>query len=126
MEMIALLLIKPGPLRDGIDALLVSRAGEHLVAHSSYTGAALDFCRHNAAELIIIEVRPEDRLILDIVCDMKALCPQGKVLALIHDENDRKPAEQALVDLALSVGTPAPRLKASIEELVISSAGGGS
>jgi DNA-binding NarL/FixJ family response regulator len=119
--MIALLLIRPGPLRDGLDALMVSISDVQLVAHPNDAGAALDFCRQNKTELIVLEVRPDDRELLKIVSEMKTLCPQGNVLALIHDESERKPAEQAQVDLILSVGTPASKLKVEIEGLARSS-----
>lgn len=119
--MIALILIKPGPLRDGMDALLVSIAEVHLVAHPNDAEAALDFCEHNITELIVLEVKPGQRDMLNIVGDMKALCPQGNVLALIHDENDRVAAERAQADLILSAGMPAYKLNAAIKALANSS-----
>lgn len=120
--MIALLLIRPGPLRDGLDALLVSIPEVHLVAHSSNSMTAIDFCRKNETDLIVIEIRSGDREVLIVVPKMKALCPRGHVLALIHSENDRLPAEQAKADLIMSVGAPASKLKAGIEELARASA----
>lgn len=119
--MIALLLIKPGPLRDGLDALMVSISDVQLVAHSNDAEAALDFCKQNNTELVVLEVRPDDHDLLNIVSEMKALCPQGHVVALIHDEKDRRSAEQAEADLVLIVGTPAAKLKVGIEGLVRSS-----
>ncbi len=119
--MIALLLIRPGPLRDGMDALMVSIPDVQLVAHSNDAETALDFCRQNKADLIVIEVRPDDRDLLNIVSEMKALCTKGNVLALIHDENNRLSAEMAQVDLVLSIGTPAAKLKVGIDELIHSS-----
>lgn len=119
--MIALLLIRPGPLRDGMDALMVSIPDVQLVAHSNDAETALDFCRQNKADLIVIEVRPDDRDLLNIVSEMKALCTEGNVLALIHDENNRLSAEMAQVDLVLSIGTPAAKLKVGIDELIHSS-----
>ena len=116
--MIALLLIRPGPLRDGLDALMVSFPDVQLVAHSNDADAALNFCRKNNTELIVLEVRPDHSDLLNIVSEMKTLCPQANVLALIHDENDRRPAELAQVDLILSIGTPAAKLKVGIEGLV--------
>lgn len=119
--MIALLLIRPGPLRDGMDALMVSIPDVQLVAHSNDAETALDFCRQNKADLIVIEVRPDDRDLLNIVSEMKALCTEGNVLALIHDENNRLSAEMAQVDLVLSIGTPAAKLKVGIDGLIHSS-----
>lgn len=119
--MIALLLSRPGSLRDGIDALLTANSQIDLIVHPSDAEAALDFCKRNMTELIILEIRPDDRDILNIVCELKTLCPQGYVLGLIQDENDRRPAEVAQVDLIMSVGTPAHKLKSSIEALTYSS-----
>jgi len=89
-----------------------------LVAHSNDAEAALDFCRKNKTELIVIEVKPDDRELLKIVSEMKTLCPRGNVLALIHEEDDRRNAELAQSDLVLSIGTPASKLKDGIERLV--------
>jgi DNA-binding NarL/FixJ family response regulator len=114
--MITLLIIRPGPLLDGLDALLISIPEVQLVAHSSSVEAALGFCRQNKTELIILEVRHDNGGLLNVVPEMKALCPQGSVLALIHDESDRQTAELAQVDRILSVGIPASKLKSEIEE----------
>ena len=114
--MITLLLIRPGPLLDGLDALLTSIPEVQLVAHSSSAEAALGFCRQNKTELIILEVRHENGDLLNVVPEMKALCPGGNVLALIHDESDRQTANLAQVDRILSVGISASKLKNEIEE----------
>jgi DNA-binding NarL/FixJ family response regulator len=115
--MITLLLIRPGPLLDGLDALLISLPEVQLVAHSSSAEAALGFCRQNKTELIILEVRHDNGGLLNVVPEMKTLFPQGNVLALIHDESDRQSAELAQVDRILSIGIPASKLKIEIEEL---------
>jgi hypothetical protein len=54
------------------------------------------------------------------VPDMKALCPQGQVIALIHEEKDREPAEKSGVDVVLTTGMRAAKLKEKITEIVSS------
>jgi DNA-binding NarL/FixJ family response regulator len=119
--MITLLLIRPGALLDGVDALLVSIPGVQMDAHSNNADTALEFCKQNNTELVILEVRPDDRGLLNIVSEIKGLCPQGHVVAIIHDEKDRQCAEQSGVDLIMSIGTRASELKESIKELANSS-----
>lgn len=116
--MIVLLVVKPGPLRDGLNALLYAIPEVQLVAQATDANAALDFCQGRPIELMILEVKPGDRDLLAKVPDMKAHCPQGQVIALIHDEDDRGAAEQVGMELIVNVGTRAPVLKAQIEDVV--------
>ena len=118
--MIVLLAVKPEPLRDGLDALLYATPGVQLVAHANDTNASLRFCQQHPVDVIILEVRPSDRGLLANVPNMKSLCPQGQVVALISDEKDRKPAEDAGVDVVLTSGVRAVKLKEMISEIVTS------
>ncbi len=115
--MIVLLVGKPGPLRDGLDALLYATPEVQLVAHANDTNAALEFCQQHPAKLIILEVRPGDRDILGNVQELKKLNPQGQVIALIHEEKDREPAEASGVDVVLTSGMRAAKLKEKIFEI---------
>jgi hypothetical protein len=54
---------------------------------------------------------------------MKAICPQGQVIALIHDEEDRGPVEAAGADTVLSLGISAAKLREAITEVVYSDMG---
>ena len=116
--MIVLLVGKPGPLRDGLDALLYATPEVQLVAHATDTNAALEFCQQHPTELIILEVRPGDRGLLAIVPDMKALFPHGQVVAIIHDEGDREATAKSGVDFVLTTGMRAAKLNKKINEIV--------
>ena len=118
--MIVLLAVKPGPLRDGLDALLYVTPEVQLVAHANDTSAALEFCQQHPAKLVIFEVRPGDKDLLAKVPEMKALYPQGQVMALIHDEGDRELAEKSGVDVVLTAGMRAAELKKVITEITLS------
>ena len=113
----ALLVIKPGPLRDGLDALLSSIPDVQLVAHPTNTNAVLDFCQKNPNTLIIMEIKPGDRALLADVPEMKVICHNSQVIALIHDEDDRGAAEQAGMDLVVDVAIGAPELKEIIKDV---------
>ena len=117
--MIVLLAVKPGPLRDGLDALLYATPEMQLVAHANDTSATLAFCQQHPTKLIILEVRTGERDLLEKVPEMKALHPQGQVVALIHDEGDREPAEKYGVDIVLTTGMRAVKLKEKITEMVV-------
>jgi DNA-binding NarL/FixJ family response regulator len=116
--MIVLLLLKPGSLRDGLNALLSTISDVQLVVHAHDSSAALEFCRKNPNTLIIMEIKSGDRALLAHVPEMKALNPQIPVIALIHDEADREAAVQAGIDLIMDIGTRAPDLKEKIEAMV--------
>ncbi len=115
--MIVLLVVKPGPLRDGLDALLYATPEVSLVAHANDTNAALVFCQQHPAKLIILEVKPGDRDILGNVPELKELNPRGQVVALIHEEIAREPAEASGVDVVLTFGMQAAKLKEKISEI---------
>lgn len=114
----AVLVIKPGPLRDGLDALLFTMPDVQLVAHPSDNNAAIDFCRKNPDALIIFEIRSNDPGLMDTIPEMKERCPLGRVVALINTESDLRSAEEVGADLIMRVGVRASELKTSIEELV--------
>jgi DNA-binding NarL/FixJ family response regulator len=118
--MIVLLAVKPGPLRDGLDALLYATPEVQLVAHANDINAALVFCQQHPTELIILEVRPGDRDLLVKVPEIKALYLQGQVIALIHEEQDREPAEKSGVDVVLTTGMRAVKLKEKIKDITVS------
>jgi DNA-binding NarL/FixJ family response regulator len=118
--MIVLLAVKPGPLRDGLDALLYATPEMQLVAHANDTSATLAFCQQHPTKLIILEVRTGERDLLENVPEMKALHPQGQVVALIHDEGDREPAEKYGVDIVLTTGMRAAKLKKTITAIAAS------
>jgi len=116
--MIVLLLFKPGALRDGLNALLYTIPDVQLVVHAHDAKAALDFCRKNPNTLIIIDIKPGDRALIAKVPEMKGVCPQMGVIALLHEEDDRGAAEQVGMDLIMEVGIRAPELKANIQEMI--------
>ena len=118
--MIVLLVVRPGPLRDGLNALLSSMPEVQLVAQANDASAAIDFCQERPNELVIMEIKPGDRGLLTKVLDIKVLCPKGEVIALIHDEEDWEPAEAAGVDLIIRVGIRAVELRERIAEAVVS------
>jgi DNA-binding NarL/FixJ family response regulator len=116
--MLALLLIKPGPLRDGLDALLYTIPEVTLVIHANDANAAIDFCKQHSTILIIMEIKPDDSEPLAYVMDMRTYCSQVQMMAIIHDEKDRPFADDAGIDLVISSGTKAADLKTEILNLV--------
>jgi DNA-binding NarL/FixJ family response regulator len=116
--MIVLLLIKPGSLRDGLNALLYTISDVQLVVQVNDVSAALEFCLKNLNTLVIMEIKSGDRALIARAPEMKAVNPQMPVISLIHDEADREAAEQAEMDLIMDIGTRAPYLKAKIEQVV--------
>jgi hypothetical protein len=71
---------------------------------------------------MILEIRPNDPGLPATIPEMKICCPPGRVVALIHTENDLRSVEEAGADLIKRVGIRASELKAGIEELARSSA----
>jgi len=118
----AVLMIKPGPLRDGLNTLLFAMSDVQLVAHPDNNNAAIDFCRKKPGALMILDIRSNDPGLLDTIPEMKERCPLGRVVALIHTESDLPSAEVFGADFIMGVGTRAYEVKAGIEEMGRSSA----
>lgn len=115
-----LLMVRPGPLRDGLNALLSSMPEVQLVAQANDASAAIDFCQGRPNEMVIMEIKSGDRNLLTKVSDIKVLCPKGEVIALIHNDEDCELAEAAGVDLIIRVGIRAAELRERIAESVVS------
>jgi DNA-binding NarL/FixJ family response regulator len=118
--MIALLVLRPGPLRDGLSALLSAMPEIRLVAQAEDDGAALTFLAQQCAELVLIKLDAGDRRLLGPVLQMRALCPNAQLVALIEDELDRQVAMASGTDLVMMVGVPVPTLKTRLRSLVCS------
>jgi DNA-binding NarL/FixJ family response regulator len=117
-DMMALLVLRPGPLRDGLNALLSSMPEIRLVAQAEDADAALAFLARHCADLALIMSEAGDRQCMETVLEMKALCPQTQVVVLVEDERDRQVAEACGADLVMMLGVPVPTLKAKTRALV--------
>jgi DNA-binding NarL/FixJ family response regulator len=58
--MLVLLAAKPGPLRDGLDALLDSIPEVNLVTHANDMDAACSFIQQHPTQLMILDMKPGD------------------------------------------------------------------
>jgi DNA-binding NarL/FixJ family response regulator len=117
-DMIALLVLRPGALRDGLSALLDTMPEIRLLALAEDPDAALKFLARQCAGLVLIKLDAGDRRLLGPVLEMRALCPDTQVVALIEDELDRQVAEASGTDLVVMVGVPAPVLRARLRALL--------
>ena len=120
--MIALLVLRPGPLRDGLNALLASMREIRLVAQAEDTDAALDFLAGHCVELAILRLEAGDRQLSETVAKMKTLCPQIQLVVLIEDEEGWQTANASGADLVLRLGMRASVIKSEIEALIRPSA----
>ena len=124
--MLVLLAAKPGPMREGLDALLDSIPEVSLVAHATDVDAARSFYQRYPTQLMILEIRPGDRSLLAAVSELKSLSPQSQALVLIHEDGDRPAAEASGADSVLVTGTRASKLKEAVTQTVIASMDGAS
>jgi response regulator of citrate/malate metabolism len=101
--MLVLLAAKPGPLRDGLDALLDSIPEVNLVTHANDMDAACSFIQQHPTQLMILDMKPGD----------------GSMLAFISEEEDRVAAEAAGADMVLVTGTRASKLKEAVTDSLV-------
>ena len=117
-DMIALLVLRPGQLRDGLNELLCAMPEIGLVAQTDDFEEALSFLGQQCTELVLIKLDASDGRSLGPVREMKRFCPYIRMAAFIEDDKDLPVAEASEADLVLREGVRAPELKAKIRELV--------
>lgn len=113
-----LLFISPGPLRDGLRALLVTTRLVRSIVLADETSTVLPGLRENPPGLVILD----DRLAADslpvLVEEMKAAAPETGILVIV-DSVDRLRAVQASVQVPVVLqGAAAADLAAMVEALL--------
>jgi hypothetical protein len=117
-EMKALLLLRPGKLRDGINALLCAMPEIGLVAQTEDSEEALNYLAVQCAELVLTKVDPRDDGLQATIREMKTLCPDSRIVALVGDDRDQLGGAPGEPDLVLREGLRASEVRAQIKELV--------
>ena len=87
-DMIALLVLRPGQLRDGLNELLCAMPEIGLVAQTDDTEEALSFLAQQCTQLVLIKLDASAGRPLGPVREMKRLCPHIHMVAFIEDDKD--------------------------------------
>lgn len=109
-----LLLVKPGNILDGLNALLYAMPEIQLVSQSNDINSTLKYCQTYPVDYIIIEVEAGDQETIAKVAELKSHCRQGAVLVLLRSDEDRQLAEDSGADAVLSTEERPTKLKETI------------
>ena len=114
----ALIVAKPGPLRDGIQALMIAIPQIEAVYETSDLSSALDMVFDRCSALVLLdsglyrgEIRPSVRRV-------KAQWPEARCIFLADDVQQQREGESAGADAALLKGLPATQLVAAVVGLL--------
>ncbi len=114
----ALIVAKPGPLRDGLRALVTAMPQIGTIDIMDDVPSALKTALQHLPTLILLDSDLTDKDIWMTVRRTKAKWPQARSILLINDVHQQQEAEAAGADAVLLKGIPAARLVATIVRLL--------
>ena len=114
----ALIVAKPGPLRDGIQALMIAIPQIDAVYETSDLSSAPDIVYDRCPDLVLLDSSLDREAIRPAVRRVKAQWPQARCVFLADDVQQKRKGESADADVALLKGLPATQLVAAIVGLL--------
>jgi DNA-binding NarL/FixJ family response regulator len=113
-----LLVAKAGELRDGLHALLETLPCIGLVSITDNYESALGYLSEHCPALVLA-VKDAHMQDPKPVAELKDVCPQTHLLALVTDEGDCQTIAASNVDVSLISGVKASELSNTIEVLLL-------
>jgi DNA-binding NarL/FixJ family response regulator len=107
---------RPGPLSDGLVALLSALSQADQVLQAADPTAALDLAAANRPHLVIVDAAVADKTLLDLLRALRPLANYSLVLA--GDVRQTKLLEQAGADAVILKGIAAAEMIAQVERLM--------
>lgn len=116
---VALVITRPGHLRNGLYSLLRTIPGIEIIAESQDPSILLKMNAEIHPELILIDAGTFEEGNRSAISHLKAEWPQTKILVLTENELQREGASKAGADFILPKGFPAADLANLIENSLI-------
>jgi DNA-binding NarL/FixJ family response regulator len=114
----ALIVAKPGQLREGLQALLSTIPQIKHLSQADDGRSALKFVTQHCPRLMVLDLEPSNYELLATLAKIKASYPQTQALVLVDNERDQQITATAGADVVLIKGFQASKLLATIEDLV--------
>lgn len=114
----ALIVAKPGPLRDGLHALMMAMPQIGNTYNADDVLSAVNMTAEHCPVLVLMDAGPNGSDARMAVWQIKARCPQAQCVFLANDVQQRQEAEAAGADAALLKGASAEKLVATIVGLL--------
>lgn len=116
---IAIIVIRPGPLRNSLQTLMTSMPQIQVVAESKDVSALLELGAQLPPDLVLMEAGLPGNEVCAAVCEIKTRWSRTRTVVLVENARQQQEAEAAGADAVLYQGFPAARLIAVIENLLL-------
>ena len=116
---LALVIAKPGHLRNGLQSLLRAIPQIEILAESSDPSVLLKMNKEMLPEMILVDASLVDETNWSTLTKIKAVCPSTNILVLTDNDQQGQAAREAGADFYLLKGFPASELAHIIETSLI-------
>jgi DNA-binding NarL/FixJ family response regulator len=118
--MLALVVARPGPVCDGLVALLGATPNVRKIVQIARSEDAWDFVQTICPKITIIHASPLTDSLANLISQMRAFC-RRPILAIVNSEEDRQTAVAFGADVVVMEGLPSSKLAVYISSLTESS-----
>ena len=115
---LALIVARPGPLRNSLQALMATMPQIEIVAEASDPSALLRMGDSVQPDIVILDASLPGNEVWVALGIIREEWSHTRTIAMVDDSLQQKEAEDVGADLALLKGFPAAKLAAKIEELL--------
>ena len=115
----ALIIAKPGPLRNGLHAFLTAIPRIGTVTAVDDVASALQTDTGNLTAFVLLDSAAYDGGTAEAVRQVRARWPETGCIVLVDDIQQQREAEDTEADGTLIKGSPAAKLYSTIERLLI-------
>jgi DNA-binding NarL/FixJ family response regulator len=113
-----LIVARPGPLRDGIEALLASVAQVEVVGKAELASTALSIAAEHPLDLLLLDAGLPGSEAGRLLQACRRQRPGLRCIALADDAAQERAARASGADAALLKGFPADRFAETVEQLL--------
>jgi len=113
-----LIVSKPGPLRDGLHALMSTVPRIHAVDESDNAALAIKTLAKRPPTVALVSTYLSDDEVWQMLRQIKTEWPETQCVVLVNNDRELREAEVARADAVLLNGSPAVRLIAIVENLL--------
>jgi len=117
-SILALIVAHPGPVRDGLRALLTAIPQVASLKEVDDASSALRVIEEYSPALVLISVNATSDDVWNLLAQIKAKHPQTRSILLVDDVQQQQLAQATGADGVLLRGAPASRLSATIKSLL--------
>ena len=113
----ALVIARPGPICDGLVALLRASSHTRQIMQVAESEAALDFVHAVCPDISLLHASPLNSELTSLISKLKVAC-RKPILVIVANEEDRKMAVAHAADIVVIEGLPSSKLAAHIATLL--------